>query len=279
MGSRRLTRSLRRTTVLALMAIAALATIGSAAADPILPTPITDQAEDIEGLFWLVTWVAIAVFVLVIAALLIALFRFRRRDPDELPTQTHGSTPVEMAWIGIPVVIVLVLFGASFVVLDDISADAEEDDLTIQVRGFQFSWEFRYDPSDLGTTQPIPEDSDEIQIIGTGLNQPTLVVPVDEPVEFVLNSQDVIHSFYVRDFLFKLDVIPGHENNFVVVPREIGSYDAQCAELCGVDHALMLFTLEVVSREDFDAWLMEQAGGDAEENGEDEENEDAVAAR
>jgi cytochrome c oxidase subunit 2 len=79
-------------------------------------------------------------------------------------------------------------------------------------------------------------------------------------VEFKLVSNDVIHSFYVRDFLYKLDVIPGRDNRFVVTARTPGTYDAQCAELCGVDHALMRFTLVVDERPDFDAWIAEQAG-------------------
>jgi cytochrome c oxidase subunit 2 len=84
-----------------------------------------------------------------------------------------------------------------------------------------------------------------------------LRIPVGEPVEFELASADVIHSFYVRNFLYKLDVIPGRDNQFVVTAHETGTFHAQCAELCGVDHALMQFTLEVVSRAEFDQWVAE----------------------
>jgi cytochrome c oxidase subunit 2 len=84
-----------------------------------------------------------------------------------------------------------------------------------------------------------------------------LVIPKDEPVEFALFSEDVIHSFYVRDFLYKLDVIPGRDNRFVVTAHTEGEFHAQCAELCGLDHALMQFTLKVVSREEFDKWVAE----------------------
>jgi cytochrome c oxidase subunit 2 len=112
--------------------------------------------------------------------------------------------------------------------------------------------------NDLGTNTPDRNAEGVITITGTAAEIPTLVVPVDEPVEFALSSGDVIHSFYVKDFLYKLDVIPGRDNRFVVIPREIGSYYAQCAELCGIDHALMRFTLEVKSRADFDTWVSEQ---------------------
>jgi cytochrome c oxidase subunit 2 len=82
---------------------------------------------------------------------------------------------------------------------------------------------------------------------------------VDEPVEFRLQSNDVIHSFYIRNFLYKLDVIPGRDNRFVVTAHDTGTFHAQCAELCGLNHALMQFKLEVMTRQDFDAWVAENA--------------------
>ncbi|MDZ7728313.1 MAG: cytochrome c oxidase subunit II [Dehalococcoidia bacterium] len=201
---------------------------------------------------------AAVVFVAVEGALLYAIFRYRRRSKDELPAQTHGSNVLELIWTGIPVVIVLALFTYSFIVLQDVNADAEDGDLTIDVTGFQFQWQFDYALNDLGEFSR-PDSDATISIVGVPGEEPTLVMPVDEPVEFVLNSSDVIHSFYVPKFLYKLDVIPGQENRFVVTARETGTFAGQCAELCGVDHALMRFNVEVVEREEFDAWVEEQA--------------------
>lgn len=126
------------------------------------------------------------------------------------------------------------------------------------MQGFQFSWQFTYNLNDLGTKTDANAQGD-FAVIGSAADIPELVIPVNEPVEFALRSDDVIHSFYVRDFLYKLDVIPGRDNRFVVTPREVGTYHAQCAELCGVDHALMRFTLKVVSRDEFDKWVATKA--------------------
>jgi cytochrome c oxidase subunit 2 len=92
---------------------------------------------------------------------------------------------------------------------------------------------------------------------------PELVIPINEPVEFKLNAADVIHSFYFRNGLYKLDLIPGRENSFTIVANETGTYDGQCAELCGINHARMRFRVRVVERAEFDAWIAEMAENSA----------------
>lgn len=253
---------------IALLAIASLGVAGlePAAAQLGQPDPVTDQARDMNDLYVFVLAMAAVVFIAVEGALVYAIIRYRRRSKDELPAQTHGSNVLELMWTGIPVAIVIALFTYSFIVLQDVNADAEEDDMTVNVTGFQFQWQFDYALNDLGEfTRSGSEET--ISILGTPGDEPTLVMPVDEPVEFVLNSNDVIHSFYVPEFLYKLDVIPGQENRFVVTARETGTFSGQCAELCGVDHALMRFDVQVMERDEFDAWVEEQTAS-AEGNGE-----------
>jgi len=241
----------------ALIASALLALLATGTASAIQPGGITDEARKMNELFWIVTIAGLVVFVLVAAALVYALIRYRRQG-DELPPQFHGGTKIEALMVGIPVVIVIALFTVSMITLVDIDGPAEDDALTIEVTGFQFSWQFAYDLGDLGTnTDPNAEGT--IAIIGTPANDPVLYLPVDEKVEFLLISNDVIHSFYVRDFLYKLDLIPGRVNSFAVTPRVTGDFSAQCAELCGTDHALMRFTVRVVEREEFDAWVADEA--------------------
>lgn len=250
-------RRFRRATVFLAVALLALTSFSVASAQSGQANGVTDEARKMHDL-WVYTLVLAAiVFVAVESALVFALIRYRKKS-DELPAQTHGSTVIEIIWTTIPVVIVIALFSYSFIVLRDVENDAKEEDLTVEVQGFQFQWAFSYNLNDLGTNTPDRNAEGVITITGTAADIPTLVVPVDEPVEFALSSGDVIHSFYVKDFLYKLDVIPGRDNRFVVIPREIGTYYAQCAELCGVDHALMRFHLEVKSREAFDQWVSEQ---------------------
>lgn len=223
-----------------------------------MPDPITDEGNKIRDLWNFTLAIALLVFVGVEGAILYAVFRFRKRNED-MPVQTHGSTLVEIIWTTIPVLIVIALFTYSFIVLREVENSADDEDLTVHVQGFQFGWEFTIAMNDLGTNTPDREAEGEISVIGTGAEKPILRIPVGEPVEFVLQSDDVIHSFYVRDFLYKLDVVPGRDNRFVVTAHTTGTFHAQCAELCGLDHALMQFQLQVLSREEFDAWVAENA--------------------
>jgi cytochrome c oxidase subunit 2 len=250
-------------------AIALASTLSVASADWFQPKTITEQAEQMRSLYILVTVMAIVVWVLVTGALVYILVRFKKRD-DELPPQIHGSNVLEVIWTGIPIIIVLILFVVSFVVLIDIQEDAEPEDLTVDVLAFQFGWQFTYDLQDLGPSATPSEGT--VVVFGThnaddpsdvaGL--PVLVIPVNEPVEFKLNAADVIHSFYFRNGLYKLDLVPGRENSFTITANETGTYDGQCAELCGLNHALMRFRLQVVERAEFDAWVAEQAESETE---------------
>jgi len=253
-----MSRRLRRALVFVTVALLALSSISLASAQSGVPTPITDEASKIEDLWIFTLVIAVIVFVAVEGAILYALFAFRKKNND-LPAQTHGSTLVEVIWTSIPVIIVIALFTYSFIVLRDIENKAADEDLTVHVQGFQYQWSFTYNLNDLGTNTPDRNADGKITVLGTAAEQPVLRIPVDEPVEFALSSDDVIHSFYVRNFLYKLDVIPGRDNRFVVTARETGTFHAQCAELCGLDHALMRFTLEVVPRAQFDQWVAENA--------------------
>lgn len=250
-------RVIRRTSLIVSAALLAIATISPALAGWGMPTPITDQAQRIQDLWVFTLIIAVAVFFGVEGALLYAIIRFRKKS-DELPKQTHGSMALEIVWTSIPVLIVIALFSYSFIVLRDVEKKASDDALTIDVTGFQFSWEFVYNLNDLGkSTQPNAEG--QFSIIGTAANEPTFVIPVGEPVEFRLKSNDVIHSFYLPNFHYKLDVIPGRDNRFVITAKETGEFTGQCAELCGLNHALMRFHVRVVDPNEFDKWVAEQA--------------------
>ncbi|MEO8540654.1 MAG: cytochrome c oxidase subunit II [bacterium] len=253
----RMLRRFRRVVVLLTVALLAIASFSVAAAQSGQPAGITDEAHKMHDLWIFTLIIATIVFVGVEGAILYCVFAFRKKG-DALPAQTHGSTIIEVIWTTIPVVIVVALFSYAFIVLRDVENKAAPEDLTVKVQGFQFQWGFTYDLNDLGTNTKDRNATGEITILGTAAQIPTLVIPVGEKVEFALSSNDVIHSFYVRDFLYKLDVIPGRDNRFVVTARETGEFHAQCAELCGLDHSLMRFTLKVVTREEFDKWISEQ---------------------
>ena len=250
----RLLKRIRLLAALSLTLVLGLGSVSTALA--VQPGGITDEAHAMHDLFLVMLYFSIALFVIIAGALVYAIIRFRRKD-DELPKQVHGSNRIEILWTGIPIIIVIILFVLSLITLFEVQKEAKQDALTIEVTGFQYQWKFVYDLNDLGLGEFDGEGT--ITIIGTPANEPELVLPVNEVVEFSLQSTDVIHSFYVRDFLYKLDLIPGRINKFSVTPRETGIFRAQCAELCGVNHSLMRFTVRIVERKEFDEWIKQTA--------------------
>jgi cytochrome c oxidase subunit 2 len=141
-----------------------------------------------------------------------------------------------------------------------------DPDVTIEVFGKRWAWDFNYVKEDVFTAG-VQADFNDDGTINTD-NLPVLVLPVDKSVEIKIESRDVIHSFWIVDFLYKKDMIPGKTNYQYFVPTKIGTYQGKCAELCGEYHSLMLFTVEVVSQEDYDAYIEELRAGDGIRSGE-----------
>jgi cytochrome c oxidase subunit 2 len=210
-------------------------------------TPITTQGVATDNLYTLTFAIAAIVFFLVEGLLIWIVIRYRRRPTDsELPPQTHGSNPLEILWTIIPTITVTVLFiGALITLNDNFNTSADTPEVVIDVTGFQWQWTFDYEQQGLSFT-------------GAGIVGPTMAMPVNEMVRIRLHATDVIHSFYVPQFLYKKDVIPGRTNEFDVMVTVPGTYGGQCAEFCGVGHSEMLFTVQAMSRPDFDAWITQQ---------------------
>ena len=218
-----------------------------------MPEPATDRAPAIYDL-WHGAWLAaILVGILMWGLIGWACFKYRRRADDEIPVQTRYNLPLEILYTVAPIVMVLVFFYYTVTtqndVLEEVSAD--EADHHIQVVGQQWSWTFNYLEDDALDGQTSVYDG------GTTADRPTLVLPVDETVVVDLTSPDVIHSFWVPAFLFKMDVVPGRDNSFSFTPTTKGEFVGRCAELCGAYHSRMLFNVEVVSAEEYAAHLQE----------------------
>jgi cytochrome c oxidase subunit 2 len=207
--------------------------------------PASEEGHEIAALYPIIFWIAVAVFVLVEGLLLWIVLRYRRQpNDDSLPAQTHGNNRLEILWTAIPALIVTGLFVLTVQTLGRIDAvAANEPDVVVDVTGFQWQWTFDY-----------PKQGN-LSFTGSGAQGPLMVLPVGEKVRIRLHSIDVIHSFYVPAFLYKKDVIPGRVNEFDVQVNQAGIYSGQCAEFCGLGHADMLFTVEAMTRADFDAWV------------------------
>jgi cytochrome c oxidase subunit 2 len=217
-------------------------------------TPVTEQGVEIRNLYNLLFIAAAIIFVLVEAAIVFAVVRYRRRN-DMLPPQFHGNNLLEVAWTVVPLVIVAGLFVLSWGVLSRVEAKADDPRVTVNVLGFQWQWQFTYQ----GERVPLPEDqpAQDLSIKGTIAKPPVIVLPVGEPIRFNAEAQDVIHSFYVREFLFKRDAFPDHTNTFDLTITKPGEYGGQCTEYCGLAHQAMRFTIRAVPRPDYERWLVQ----------------------
>lgn len=218
-------------------------------------TNATKQSPYIYEL-WKWSWVSsLVVGVIVWGLILYAAWRFRRRHHDDVPTQTRYNIPLEIFYTIAPIIMVVVFFSRTVFAQDAVLKEDPDPDHVINIVGQQWSWTFNY-------TDEEAVQSPNVYESGTARYIPTLYLPVDETTRFNLTSPDVIHSFWIPAFLMKMDVIPGRVNHFDVTPVEEGTYAGKCAELCGVSHSRMIFTVKVVSREDFDKYLqsLEDAG-------------------
>jgi cytochrome c oxidase subunit 2 len=212
------------------------------------PEGATDRTPPIHSL-WMGSWLAaMIVGVLVWGLIGYACLKFRRRRDDEIPVQTRYNLPIEILYTVAPVVMVLVFFFFTVTVQNDVLASASENgkaDHTVTVVGQQWSWTFNYDKD------PALDGSTTVYEAGTTADRPTLYLPVDKSVEIHLTSPDVVHSFWVPAFLFKMDVVPGRDNHFSFTPTREGTFVGRCAELCGTYHSRMLFDVNVVSEAEY----------------------------
>jgi cytochrome c oxidase subunit II len=223
-----------------------------------MPDPATEQADDIFYL-WRWAWVAALITGVIVWGLIFwVVFRYRRKSDDEVPVQTRYNLPLEIFYTIAPVIMVVVFFYWTVDVQNAVLQDTEED-IEVNVVGQQWSWTFNYTGNEA-------IESPNVYTSGTARDIPTLVLPVDQTVQFNLYSPDVIHSFGIPGFLMRMDVIPGRYNNFEVTPDTIGEFRGKCYELCGAYHSRMLFNVDVVSEADYEQYLRDlEADGFASE--------------
>ncbi len=216
-----------------------------------IPEGASDRSDAVITL-WQWTWVAaLSTGVLVWGLIAYAVIKFRRRSDDEIPVQTRYNLPMEILYTVAPVVMVLVFFNFIIQAQDEVQAAPGEPDHTVKVVGQQWSWTFNYVEDDA------LDGSTTVYEAGTPADPPTLYLPVNESVNFELSSPDVIHSFWVPAFTYKMDVVPGRDNEFTMTPTREGTYAGKCAELCGTYHSRMLFDVKVVSAEEYAQQLSE----------------------
>jgi cytochrome c oxidase subunit 2 len=185
------------------------------------------------------------------------IFYRRKRTGIEIPAQTRYNVPIEVLFTVVPFIMIAVLFFFTAKDESKLLALHKNPDVKVNVVGRQWSWSWNYNYD--ATTQQATPNQLAVYDAGTPADLPVLWLPVNERVRFTLTSTDVIHSFWVPNFLFKLDVVPGRVNEFELTPTKEGEFIGRCAELCGVDHSRMLFKVKVVSAADYQNHLKELA--------------------
>lgn len=253
------------------------------------PTGVTKQAERMRVLW---TWSGVAALCLgaiVWGLIFWCCLRYRKRDkgPDHIPRQTKYNLYVELVCVTVPMIVIVGLFWRTVVVENYVDKLSKNPDVLVEVDAFKWNWQFQYherlvagqeaqqtygNQQDFTTGQNSPLF---LNTVGTSTEIPVLVIPRGETVQFIEHSQDVIHSFWVPEFLFKRDVIPyGTEaqqqasglsdNRFEITATSDGSFVGRCAELCGTYHSQMNFEVRVVEPDVFVKYLaaLKQIGPD-----------------
>ena len=211
------------------------------------PDPVTEQGKITLSL-WQGSWIAGLLVGCVVWGLILWAVVFHRKRGDKLPPQVRYNMPIEILYTIVPFVLIAVLFYYTAKDENTIDATSANPAVTVNVVGFQWSWEFDY---------PQYGVKENGYMWGEG-PLPVMEIPVGETVRFNLTSPDVVHAFWVPEFLFKRDVIPGHPNHFQITATQTGTFTGHCSELCGVYHSRMLFTLKIVTPAQFQQWIAQQ---------------------
>jgi cytochrome c oxidase subunit 2 len=213
---------------------------------------------------WFHNWILlpaitiISLFVLIL--LLYVIVRFRR-SANPTPSRTTHNTLLEVVWTLVPVLILVVIAVPSIRLLAN-QYDPPRADVTIKAIGNQWYWEYEYPDHGVQLVSNILSDDDarrrgEPRLLAV---DERMVVPVGATVKVIVTSNDVIHSWGVPAFWAKIDAVPGRLNETWFRADRPGLYYGQCFELCGARHAYMPIAVEVVSREQFAAWVASRGG-------------------
>ena len=216
------------------------------------PTGITKQGTRMRVLWTWSSVAALAVGVIVWGLIFWCMIRYRKRN-DELPRQTKENLLIEAIYTIVPFFIIAGLFYYTVVVENYVDVRTKHPDATIEVTAFKWNWQFTYNGNKY--TNSASSAAEDITTVGSSTEIPILVIPRGMTVRFVEHSDDVIHSFWVPEFLFKRDVIPQpRDNQFEITATKDGHYVGRCAELCGTYHSQMNFEVRVVEPNVYNAY-------------------------
>lgn len=228
-----------------------------------LPVGVTRISENVYGLHMTIFYICVAIAVVVFGVMLYSII-YHRKSRGAQAANFHDSTIVEIIWTIIPLLILVVMAIPATKTLIEMydNTDAEID---IQVTGYQWKWRYTYLNEDLDyfsilstPQEQIENQQEKTETYLLEVDKP-LVLPVGTKIRFLLTAQDVIHSWWVPDLAVKKDTIPGFINEAWTIIDKPGIYRGQCTELCGSGHGYMPIVVKAVSKEEYAAWVKEEA--------------------
>jgi cytochrome c oxidase subunit 2 len=202
--------------------------------------PVSQAMAD---LWWLMLGLGVAVIVAVVVVLGLGLFRRRPAAEQETGRERPNRFGrwFVVGGVAVPLVILLIVFGATVQAMRSVPGTAPSDALVIEVVGHQFWWEVRYPDQGVTVTNE-------------------LHLPVGRPVNLQLRSADVIHSFWVPALAGKIDMLPDYTNTLVLEADRPGVHLNRCAEFCGLEHTKMVMTVVAEPEDRFASWVAERRG-------------------
>ncbi|MEM7000494.1 MAG: cytochrome c oxidase subunit II [Pseudomonadota bacterium] len=236
-----------------------------------MPVGVTDISRQVYDLHMIIFGICVVIGVIVFGVMFWSIIHHRRAAGHEA-AQFHESTRLELAWTIVPTLILIVMAVPATQVLIAMY-DTGGEDMTVEVRGYQWKWQYKYLDDDyqqtFGFFSNLATPQDEI------LNRSAkgeyylldvdkaLRIPANRKVRFLITAEDVIHAWWVPDFGIKRDAVPGMLNELWTIVPEPGIYRGQCTELCGKDHGFMPIVVEVMEEQAFDSWYEEQLAAEA----------------
>jgi cytochrome c oxidase subunit 2 len=233
-----------------------------------MPVGVTDISIEIYDLHMMVMGVCAVIGVITFGLMIYAMVNHRKSKGFE-PAQFSHSTKAEVIWIIVPTLIIIGLAIPSAKTLVKIE-DNRDTEMTIKITGYQWKWHYAYLGENVNYYSSLARSSNAARRLDSGIDpydvenyllevDRPLVVPIDTKIRYLLTSNDVVHAWWVPEFAVKKDAIPGFINEGWFKINDPGTYRGQCAELCGKDHGFMPIVVEALPKDEYSAWLAEQA--------------------
>jgi cytochrome c oxidase subunit 2 len=231
-----------------------------------MPPGVTSTSRSVYDLHMLIFWVCVVIGVGVFGVIFWSVIH-HRKSAGYQAAGFHESTQLEILWTLIPVLILIGMAWPATTTLIEMY-DTGGEDMTVEVRGYQWRWQYKYLDDDLNSrfgffsTMATPREQIENRSVKgehylLEVDNP-LRIPVNRKVRLLLTAEDVIHAWWVPEFGIKRDAVPGMLNELWTVVEEPGIYRGQCTELCGKDHGFMPIVVEAMPEEAYDSWYAEQ---------------------